>query len=286
MPAATSVCLPAGYRETYRGHVPAWETDDVEHFTVAYYFERLERVAARLLIELGADPARLDSAIHQEFFVRYARELRVASVFTIQTVVIKAQGSRWHLGHRIIDVLDGAVCTTIEHHLEGALLDNLNVPAPGVWDGPDRDSRSAVGDGPHWYRTSTDVVMPSDVDSAGSYRLSSYIHRFSSSGGQLMTQFGWTPDYEDENRIGFSTFEFQFTVNAPPRLGDIIDVEACLAHIGRSSVHVVHRIIDAPSGKTAAVLHQLGVHLDKDARRPSAIPEHIREAASAALANS
>ena len=30
------------WSETYRGTVPPWECDVTEHFTIAYYFDRLE----------------------------------------------------------------------------------------------------------------------------------------------------------------------------------------------------------------------------------------------------
>ena len=48
----------AGYRETFRGHVPAWHCDAVEHFTVAYYFERLEKGYSPVAPRSGARPNR------------------------------------------------------------------------------------------------------------------------------------------------------------------------------------------------------------------------------------
>ena len=98
-----------------------------------------------------------------------------------------------------------------------------------------------------------------------------------------MTRFGWDSKYIDDNRIGFSTFEFQLIMNDTPPAGTPIDVQGRVAHIGRSSVHMVHRIIDARTRETYVVLHQLGVHLDKDARRPSPIADHIREAVVASM---
>ena len=34
------------WTETYRGAVPPWQCDVTEHFTIAYYFDRLEEAAA------------------------------------------------------------------------------------------------------------------------------------------------------------------------------------------------------------------------------------------------
>ena len=42
-----------GWTETYRGTVPPWQCDVTEHFTIAYYFDRLEEAEASLADELG-----------------------------------------------------------------------------------------------------------------------------------------------------------------------------------------------------------------------------------------
>ncbi len=34
-----------------------------------------------------------------------------------------------------------------------------------------------------------------------------------------MTQFGWNAAYEEEHRVGFSTFELQMEMTDPPALG-------------------------------------------------------------------
>src|SRR2546423_10135595 len=48
MPSATT-----NWIETYRGTVPPWECDVTEHFTIAYYFDRLEEAEPNLADALG-----------------------------------------------------------------------------------------------------------------------------------------------------------------------------------------------------------------------------------------
>ena len=280
----TTSDLPKGYRETYRSQVVAWECDVVEHFTVAYYFEKIERASARLLSDLGLDTAQIRGVRHRDFYVRYSRELRAAGIFLIRTGIISHDGITLHLGHQVVDVLDGAVCTTVEHWLEGEALSGLTEASRIEWDGPERDERKVPGSEAGWFGTGTDFVMPADLDLTGTLGLSSCIHRFSAAGGHLMSRFGWTSKYIEDNHIGFSTFEFQLLMSDTPTVGTPIDVQGRLAHVGRSSAHMVHRIIDARSGQTYATLHQLGVQLDLNARRPSAIGDHIRDAAKASMA--
>ena len=41
------------WTETYRGAVPPWQCDVTEHFTIGFYFDRLEEAEANLAHELG-----------------------------------------------------------------------------------------------------------------------------------------------------------------------------------------------------------------------------------------
>src|SRR4030095_14108362 len=47
------------WTETYRGAVNRWEADNVDHFTVAYYFARFEDATLGLLQALGLGPEAL-----------------------------------------------------------------------------------------------------------------------------------------------------------------------------------------------------------------------------------
>jgi len=62
-----------------------------------------------------------------------------------------------------------------------------------------------------------------------------------------------------------------------------VTVKSWLLHVGNSSLHICHAMFNARSGEHVATLHQLGVHLDMDARRPAPLPEALREKARALL---
>ena len=51
-----------GWLETYRGVVNPWECDMVEHFTVAYYFDRFSDAILAMLEEIGMGPSYMRSA--------------------------------------------------------------------------------------------------------------------------------------------------------------------------------------------------------------------------------
>ena len=108
------------WTETYRGTVHRWEVDNVDHFTVAYYFARFEDATLGLLQALGLGPEALGTrraAIIAECRVRYLRELRVGDLLSIRSGVISADETGLTLGHQVVDAGDEALCTTVEQRM-------------------------------------------------------------------------------------------------------------------------------------------------------------------------
>jgi acyl-CoA thioesterase FadM len=60
-------------------------------------------------------------------------------------------------------------------------------------------------------------------------------------------------------------------------------VRSALAHVGNSSMRLLHVMTNERTTERIATLEQLGVHLDMDARRPTPLPDAIRERAKAVL---
>src|SRR5262245_62385125 len=90
--------------ETYRGVVSAWECDVVEHFTIAYYFERFAD-ATRNFLELIGESATLGPEVEARplrLYTSFTRELRAGAGFHISSAVIAVDDSSLRLGHRIV----------------------------------------------------------------------------------------------------------------------------------------------------------------------------------------
>lgn len=271
------------FTETFRSAVPPWECDIVEHFTVAYYYEKFRAAGDRALLGLGvlAKDARTTAC-----YTRYQKELRAGDAYRIVSAPIQATGEGegfaaggLTIGHKLIDVEADAIAATMEQTV--ALDAPLSIDGYAEWDGATRESRPAVGAGATWVRGATDIVLPKDVDAAGRLSLDAIIHRFSAAGGHLLNAVGWSPGYMRDNRIGYSTFEFQLTLGAMPWVGVPLDTESTIGSVGRSSMRKVHRMIRADTGDVVAEISQFGVHLDMNARRPSAIPAEIAAQARA-----
>ena len=152
-----------------------------------------------------------------------------------------------------------------------------------AWDGPPREARWQP-EGTHGFLDSArDAVKPWEIDVYGQSAFPYYIHRFSAAAIQSFAAFGMTPAYMREQRRGMSTFEFQLRFFGELHAGDPVHVRTALLHIGNSSIRVFHKMFHSRSGTLVATLDQFGVHLDVDARRPTPLPDALRQQARAIL---
>ena len=99
--------------ETYRGTVPPWQCDVTEHFTIAYYFDRLDEAEPNLAEALGLGALLRGSVFPRHFNVRFARELRAGSSFHVESAPLGLEGAL-RLGHRFVDSANGETVTWIE----------------------------------------------------------------------------------------------------------------------------------------------------------------------------
>src|SRR5580700_3537701 len=125
--------------ETCRGTVPPWETDVTEHWTVAYYFDRLATAEAAIAAELGLLDTLRQGGFTRRFDVRFAREFRAGSAFHIESAAL-LDGGGVRLGHRFVDSESGEVTTWIDEHWDGVAA---SIPAErlAAWDGPEFETR-------------------------------------------------------------------------------------------------------------------------------------------------
>src|SRR5215470_16605837 len=101
-----------GWTETWRGIVAPWECDITEHFTIAYYFDRLADAAAMMAGSLGLDG--LPRSPGRRFDVRFVRELRAGASFHILSALIALDETSLRLGHQFIDSASGDVTAWVE----------------------------------------------------------------------------------------------------------------------------------------------------------------------------
>ncbi|MBV8336531.1 MAG: hypothetical protein JO358_14040 [Alphaproteobacteria bacterium] len=272
-----------GWIETCRSIVSPWECDTTEHFTIAYYFDRLSDASAALSGSLKWYDA---PRIPRRFDVRLMRELRAGASFHILSAPITLDRGVVRLGHQIVDSANHEVTAWMEETLE---IDAVGMPSEVrdaigrrlvTWAGPVVERRPEPVATQGFIVTVRDRVKPPDLDGDGTFALAAFVHRFTAACIQALAAIGATADYMHRERRGYSTFELALQLSGLPRLGSPVQVETGIAHLGNSSIRFLHRMLDPANGGEFARLSQFGVQLDLEARRPAALPEPLREAAS------
>jgi acyl-CoA thioesterase FadM len=270
-----------GWIETCRSVVSPWECDITEHFTIAYYFDRLADAAATAADVFGLrDHVRLNG---RRFDVRFARELRAGASFHILSGPIAVDGDHIHFGHQVVDSTNGEVTAWVQETLRSTTPLSSTGMRLLDWPGPAVEQRPEPTTLEGFVPTVRDRVKPSDLDADGNLALAAFVHRFTTANIQALAAIGGTSSYMQAERRGYSTFELGLDVTTPPTLGVPLLVETGLVHLGNSSIRFIHRMCDPVTGSEFARLGQFGVLLDLDARRPAPLPEVLRSAAARLL---
>jgi acyl-CoA thioesterase FadM len=276
-----------GWTETWRGIVSPWECDTTEHFTIAYYFDRLADAASTTAGSLGL--AGVSQSAGRRFDMRFVRELRAGASFHVLSAPLALDGASLRLGHQFVDSANGEVTAWVEETLGlvAARMPRETHDAIGrrllPWPGPAVERRPEPNNFEGFIPTARDRVKPMDIDPDGGFALAAFVHRFTTGCVQALAAIGATSSYLEAERRGYSTFELALQITRSPRLGNPVLVETGIVHLGNSSIRFVHRMCDPADGGEFARLGQFGVQLDLDTRRPAAMPEALRAAAARLL---
>src|SRR5215469_8409661 len=129
--------------ETYRGAASPWECDVTEHFTMAFYFDRIAQAETILGVELGLLDRLRGAGFTRRYDVRLAREQRAGSAFHVESAALDG-GKHLRLGHRIVDSVSGEPTTWFDTHWDG--VDALPAVMSATWDGPEFAARAEPAD--------------------------------------------------------------------------------------------------------------------------------------------
>jgi acyl-CoA thioesterase FadM len=265
--------------ETYRGAASPWECDVTEHFTMAFYFDRIAQAEAALTAELGLLDRLREGGFTRRYDVRLAHELRAGGAFHIDSIALDG-GGHLRLGHRIVDSVTGEPTTWFDSHWDG--VDALPAFTPAVWDGPQFADRPEPTGLAGLIPSTAGRVQPSDLDEFGRMGLAGMVHKFSDAAVQFGAALGLTADYIKTARRSFSAFELRLRIARAPLLGEAYRIDSGLAHLGTTSLRYLHVMFDG-SGAEIARVDRYGVQLDLDARRPAPLAPALREHAERLL---
>ena len=266
--------------ETYRGAASPWECDVTEHFTLAFYFDRIAMAEASLAQELGLVDRLRVGGFTRRYDVRLAHELRAGSAFHIESALIGVDGGP-RFGHRVVDSISGEVATWFDVHWDGV---DATLPEAWVaaWNGPTFETRSEPTDLARLIPSMAGRVQTVELDEFGRMGLAGVVHKFSDAAVQFGAAIGLTADYIKTARRSYSAFELRLRIRRFPGLGETYRIDSGLAHLGNSSLRYLHLMRDG-AGQEIARVDRFGVQLDLDTRRPASVAPKLRERAQRLL---
>jgi acyl-CoA thioester hydrolase len=265
--------------ETYRGAAAPWECDVTEHFTLAFYFDRIAMAEANLAQALGLLGRLRDGGFARRYDVRLVRELHAGGAFHVESTVLGGDPLRF--GHRVVDSVSGATTTWFEVCWEGiaaTLPENVT-----AWEAPPFAPRPEPKDLTGLVPSTAGRVAPRDLDPFGRMGLAGIVHKFSDAAVQFGGAIGLTADYIADARRSFSAFALRLRLLGAPGLGETYRIDTGLAHLGNTSLRYLHVMRAARNGREIARMDRYGVQLDLDARRPAPLAPALRERAETLL---
>ena len=94
----------------------------VEHFTVAFYYQKLDYATAIALYAAGMDQNDPEAPRMTRCLTRFSSELVKGDVYRIDTMQLAPD----RLGHRLINAETGGVCTHFDQRLSRPTLGKPN----------------------------------------------------------------------------------------------------------------------------------------------------------------
>lgn len=267
--------------ETYRGAAAPWECDVTEHFTLAYYFDRVAMAEANFAERTGLSDRLRAGGFARRYDVRLARELHAGSAFHIESTAIGGDPDAVRVGHRVVDTTSGAVTTWFDVLWEGVAA-RLSAER-AAWEAPALDLRPEPQDLSKLIPSMAGRVDPADLDEFGRMGISALVHKFSDAAVQFGGAIGLTADYIASARRSFSAFGLRLSVTRAPRLGETYRIDTGLAGLGNTSLRYLHVMRDDVTGREIARMDRYGVQLDLDARRPAPLAPPLRQRAERLL---
>ena len=275
----------AGWVETYRGAAAPWECDVTEHFTLAFYLDRIAQAEANVAEQLGLIDALRAGGFARRYDVRLVRELHAGSAFHIESAAIGPResgfGDEARMGHRVIDTVSGEVTTWFDVSWQGVAMTSPVERAR--WEAPSLAVRPEPQDLSGLVPSMAGRVDPGDLDEFGRLGIAGIVHKFSDAAVQFGGAIGLTADYIASARRSFSAFGLRLAIAREPKLGEAYRIDTGLAGLGTTSLRYLHLMREMASGAEIARMDRYGVQLDLDARRPAPLAPALRERAEQLL---
>lgn len=128
------------------------------------------------------------------------------------------------------------------------------------------------------------TTYPWQCDHIGHMNVMFYVGKFDEATWNFFAGIGLTPSYLRQSGCGMAAVQQNIAYRRELLPGDIIEVRTRVAEIRDKVIRFVHTMSNAETGELAAECELTCVHMDRQQRRSSPLPEAVRAAAEARMA--
>lgn len=125
------------------------------------------------------------------------------------------------------------------------------------------------------------TVYPQHLDHMDHMNIQFYMAKFDEGVWNLFHRIGLTPSYLRAENRGMAALETNVRYLEELFAGDVVAVHSGVLRVGETSLRFVQEMRHGETGKTAAIMRAVAVHLDRAARRPVPFPEAVAARARA-----
>ncbi len=128
------------------------------------------------------------------------------------------------------------------------------------------------------------VVYPAQCDAMGHMNTPFYVAAFDQAMWHLVAEFGFRAAWIQERRQGWADVKYVIEFRSELGVGDLFQVESAVERVGKTSLVTRHALLETGTSKVAAEVEMTSVYFNLEKRVSLPIPELIRAAAEAMLA--
>ncbi|GMQ48644.1 MULTISPECIES: acyl-CoA thioesterase [Vibrio] len=119
-------------------------------------------------------------------------------------------------------------------------------------------------------------VYPNQLDHMGHMNVQWYTAKFDEATWHLLSHIGINNRYIRESHCGMAALEQKISYKAEVMSGDLLVVKSEILEVANKTVRFKHHMFNAETGSLAATSELLGVHLDRNERKSTPLPDFAK----------
>ncbi len=123
------------------------------------------------------------------------------------------------------------------------------------------------------------VVYPWHCDHMGHMNVMWYVGKFDEATWELFRRIGANPSFLRDNHRGMAAVDQRIAYQRELRAGDLLAIRSGVLEVREKTIRFVHEMRNSETQEVSAITSLVAVHLDADARKSTALPQAIVEAA-------